>query len=384
MINIPVEKYQQQHGIEIDGKESIEHQIEIYIHDLFDVKDNTVMSLGETLEGLHYLMDLRIKGSQQPHLKTDLMERLMKGLLLNTGRTEGHLLRRKSTSEADMAFYLFGDFLEEVIEFRTVVNQLPIFELRDRLKIHYRCQPYSTEMQKRGAIAMVQLLQSYFPQQCDDWRDLVKQGEQDDMKELMDSPLVQQMQEERSKMPRIQNMSTTNLTLLLPPPALYFDRSLDKLMKMYPNSKPDTGLSTRSIQSLHDHYGYNELPDPSKASAFKMFWDQITDFMVVILILAAVVEAAEKDFNSMAVLLVVIVLNTIIGFSQEWKASKTLDALMNLSVPKVKDKEGYIHSYRDGRFAIVFSNKKLLSNMQSLNVIGSSDSRWTANYGRVN
>lgn len=357
MINIPVEKYQQQHGIEIDGKESIEHQIEIYIHDLFDVKDNTVMSLEETLEGLHYLMDLRIKGSQQPHLKTDLMERLMKGLLLNTGRTEGHLLRRKSTSEADMAFYLFGDFLEEVIEFRTVVNQLPIFELRDRLKIHYRCQPYSTEMQKRGAIAMVQLLQSYFPQQCDDWRDLVKQGEQDDMKELMDSPLVQQMQEERSKMPRIQNMSTTNLTLLLPPPALYFDRSLDKLMKMYPNSKPDTGLSTRSIQSLHDHYGYNELPDPSKPSAFKMFWDQITDFMVVILILAAVVEAAEKDFNSMAVLLVVIVLNTIIGFSQEWKASKTLNALMNLSVPKVKDKEGYIHSYRDGRFAIVFRIK---------------------------
>lgn len=99
--------------VEIDGKASIEHQIEVYIHDLFDVKDNTTVSLEETLESLHYLMDLRIKGCQQPHLDEDLMSRLMKGLLLNTGRTEGHLLRKKSTSEADMAFYLFGDFIEE-------------------------------------------------------------------------------------------------------------------------------------------------------------------------------------------------------------------------------------------------------------------------------
>jgi Ca2+-transporting ATPase len=349
MLNIPVEKYYH-HAIEIDGKASIEHQIEIYIHDLFDVKDNTVVSLEETLEGLHYLMDLRIKGHQQPNLDIGLMERLMKGILLNTGRTEGHLIRKKSTSEADMAFYLFGGFLEEVVEFRTVVNQMPIFELRDRLKIHYRCQPYSTETQKRGAIAMVQLLLSYFPQ-CDDWRDLIKQGEEDDMKKLMESPLAKQVQEERSKMPG-QNISTTNLALL-PPPALYFDRSFEKLRKMYPNSKADTGLPSSAIQSLHDHYGYNTLPDPPKPSPFKMLWDQLTDFMVVILILAAVVEAAEKDFNSMAVLLAVIVLNTIIGFSQEWKASKTLNALMNLSVPKVKNNR-YNNRYRDSRFFFKF------------------------------
>lgn len=105
----------EQYTIEIDGKASIEHQIEIYIHDLFDVKDNTIVSLEEILGGLHYLMDLRIKGNQQPNLDMQLMERLAKGLLLNTGRTEGHLIRKKSTSEADMAFYLFGDFLEEGI-----------------------------------------------------------------------------------------------------------------------------------------------------------------------------------------------------------------------------------------------------------------------------
>jgi Ca2+-transporting ATPase len=313
--------------IEIDGKASIEHQIEIYIHDLFD---NTIVSLAETLEGLHYLMDLRIKGNQQPHLNAELMDRLMKGLLLNTGRTEGNLIRKKSTVEADMAFYLFGDFLEEVIEFRDVVNQLPVFELRDRLKIHYRCQPYSTDDQKKGAIAMVQLLISYFPH-LSDWRDLIKKGEQEDMNELMVSPLADKIATEQSKMPR-QNASSVHL---LPPQALYFDRSLEKLMHMYPSIQANVGLCSSKIDAMHEYYGYNKLPDPPKPSASKMLWYQLTDFMVIILIIAAVVEAAERDFNSMAVLFAVIVLNTVIGFSQEWKASKTLNALMNLSVPKV-------------------------------------------------
>ncbi|OAD01022.1 hypothetical protein MUCCIDRAFT_42770 [Mucor lusitanicus CBS 277.49] len=105
---------------------------------------------------------------------------------------------------------------------------------------------------------------------------------------------------------------------------------------MYPESRLDTGLSSAAIASLHQHYGYNQLPDPPKPSAIKMLWAQLTDFMVLILLVAAVVEAAERDFNSMSVLIAVIVLNTIIGFSQEWKASKTLNALMNLAVPKAR------------------------------------------------
>lgn len=222
-----------------------------------------------------------------------------------------------------------------VSEFRAVVNLLPVYELRDRLKIHYRCQPYSTETQKKGAIAMVQILATYFPQ-CADWRDSIKEGEKDDMKELMDSPMATEIEEQqRSKMPR-QNISSTNLALL-PPQALYFDRSLEKLKKMYPESTIDQGLPSSSIQSLHEHYGYNKLPDPPKPNPYKMLWFQLTDFMVLILIIAAIVEAAEKDFNSMTVLLAVIFLNTVIGFSQEWKASKTLNALMNLSVPKVRE-----------------------------------------------
>lgn len=85
------------------------------VHDLFDVKDNKSISLEEVLEGLRYVMEFRIKGGCQRHLDIHLMKRLCEALLLNTGHTEGHLLRKRTTPAADMAFFLFGDFLEEGI-----------------------------------------------------------------------------------------------------------------------------------------------------------------------------------------------------------------------------------------------------------------------------
>ncbi|KAL9558878.1 hypothetical protein PS6_001089 [Mucor atramentarius] len=321
--------------VEIDGRLSIEHQIEVYIHDLFDIKKD-IGHLQETLEGLRYLTDLRIKGNQQPHLDIQLMERLLKGLLLNTGRTEGQLIRKRSTAEADMAFFLMIDFLKQVVEFRTVALQMPVFELRDRLKIHYRCQAWSTPEQKKGAITLVQLLTSSNYGGAYDWRDLIKKGEQDDMQDLME------------KQPATTEEISSPSLPLLPPQALYFDRSVEKLMRMYPNSRLDSGLASSAIESLHKHYGYNQLPDPPKPSALRMLWSQLTDFMVIILLVAAVVEAAEKDFNSMSVLIAVIVLNTVIGFSQEWKASKTLNALMNLAVPKAR-------IIRDGKQELIAS-----------------------------
>jgi magnesium-transporting ATPase (P-type) len=67
-----------------------------------------------------------------------------------------------------------------------------------------------------------------------------------------------------------------------------------------------------------------------------MIWTQITDFMVIILIIAAIAAASMRDIKSCIVLLIVVVLNVIIGFVQEFKADRALEALMSLSVPKVR------------------------------------------------
>ncbi|KAG2175188.1 hypothetical protein INT44_007676 [Umbelopsis vinacea] len=310
-----------------DGKLSIEQQIEIYVHDLFNVQDNKDISLDEVLAGIRYVMDFRIKGDRQDHLEPELMKRLCEGLLLCTGVTSGHFLRKTTTEDADTAFFLFGEFLEEVEEFRVAVGEKPAFDLQQSLKIHHRCQPSSTNEQKQAAIGMIHLLTTLFPQ-FHDWRDLVKEREQGDMEVLLSSELAKDIEKkEVAKMPQPS-------APLLPPPSLYFDKSVKKLLKMFPNTDPDKGLPSDVVPMLREQYGQNKLPEPPKPSALKMIWTQLTDFMVIILIIACIVEAAEQEFNSMAVLLVVIVLNTVIGFTQEWKASKTLEALMHLSTPQ--------------------------------------------------
>ena len=238
-----------------------------------------------------------------------------------------------------------------------------MFELRSALKIHYRCQPSSTEEQKKGALAIVKLLTESFPrrQHINDWRDLIKESEQGDMEQLLASPLAKEMDKEKSKMPRstanlvVANSPTGNnnnnngevvdptnnnnnmkMVMLPPPQALYFDRPVDKLLKMFSHTHPNNGLPSALVPALREQYGINKLPDPPKPSALKMLWTQLTDFMILLLLAAAIIQAGQQEFNSMAVLLIVVVLNTIIGFSQEWKASKTLSALMDLTVPKVK------------------------------------------------
>ncbi|KAI8366164.1 hypothetical protein BD560DRAFT_332314 [Blakeslea trispora] len=250
--------------------------------------------------------------------------------------TEGHWIRKRLTKQSDKAFSLFGDFLQEVIEFRTVIGELDVSQLRGQLKLHYRCQPSCSEDQKLAVLKVVFTLAHFFPHQYGDWYDLIKESEQSDLERLIKSPLAEKVSE-GSKRP----ISPQELNLF-PPQALYFDRSVDKLLKMFTHTDPTRGLSSDVVSVLREHYGTNQLPKPPRPNALKMIWEQVTDFMVLILIAAAIVEAAEKEFNSMIVLLVVVVLNTVIGFSQEWKASKTLNALMNLSVPQA-------HVVRDGQ-----------------------------------
>ena len=110
----------------------------IIVHDLFDVKENKSISLEEVLEGLRYVMHFRIKGGCQPHFDSGLMKRLCEGLLLNTGHTEGHLLRKRTTTAADMAFFLFGDFLEEGKEtFHITRISIPFYYYHYSVFIHY-------------------------------------------------------------------------------------------------------------------------------------------------------------------------------------------------------------------------------------------------------
>ncbi|KAG9301212.1 hypothetical protein G9A89_012595 [Geosiphon pyriformis] len=308
----------------LDGKASIEHQIDIHVNDLFGVKQNDQLSLADVLAGLRYVMNYRLKGGRLPNLDPELMKRLCEGLLLHMSDTEGRILRIKLTPEAEEAFILFGEFLEEIEEFRQAVGQKNVSDLANALKLHRRCRNDAEPEVKQAATAIIFMLTEWFSQ-FSDWRELVKQQEQNDVEKVL-KELTASFK--KVKMPR-------HTTIPLPPPSLYFDRDVTRCVKMFRTSLTD-GLSSASIPSLLEHYGFNKLPEPPKPSILKMLLHQLTDFMVIILLIATIVTGAEKDFKGMAVLLVVIALNTVIGFTQEFKANKALEALTKLNVPQAK------------------------------------------------
>ncbi|CAG8461817.1 11158_t:CDS:10 [Acaulospora colombiana] len=304
-----------------DGQASIEHQIDIHGNVSVRINENSQLSLEDVLAGLRYVMDYRLKGGRLQNLNYELMKRLCDGLLLNMSSTEGGLLKKKMTPSADQTFILFGEFLEEVEEFRLAVGEKNVSDLYHALKLHRRCRKDADQEVKRAAARIIRMLTEWFPH-FSDWRELVKDDEQGDVEKVIKEF---EKSESPSMPPRV----------ALPPPSLYFDRDVTRLLKMFRTSLSD-GLSTSSVQLLFDHYGPNKIPEPPKPSILNMILNQLKDFMVLILLAATVVTAAESDFKGMSVLLVVIVLNTIIGFTQEYKATKALEALQKLSVPKAK------------------------------------------------
>ncbi|KAI8817928.1 uncharacterized protein EV422DRAFT_590002 [Fimicolochytrium jonesii] len=321
-------------SVRLDGRASIEHQIDIHVLDLVDAADNADISLDDVLQGLKYVTEYRIKGGKMSHLDGALMERLLGGLLQNMGHQTGNLLRSRPTPEADIAFVLFGEFLEEVEEFRTAVNKKSATDLRHALKIHRRCQPSSTPEQREDAAGVLALLMRYCPQH--DWKDLVEADEHDDVLKLM-----------KEFETKFAEPSMPPADKVLPPQTLYFDKNVQQLAEMF-GTNLETGLPSARIPEMTDHYGSNKLPSPPKESPLLMLWAQVTDFMVLILIAAAAAQFATDDIKAGIVLLVVVVMNVTIGFVQEYKANKALEALLSLTVPRAT-------VIRDGKKEIVDS-----------------------------
>ncbi len=84
--------------------------------------------------------------------------------------------------------------------------------------------------------------------------------------------------------------------------------------------------------------GPNELVETVTKSPWRILLEQFTSVLIVILILAAVVSAALGDYEDAIAIVAVLVLNAILGFRQEYKAEKTMQALRQLATPVVRVK----------------------------------------------
>lgn len=95
-------------------------------------------------------------------------------------------------------------------------------------------------------------------------------------------------------------------------------------------------LTSEQARANQEKYGFNELVEGKNKSVLQIFLEQFKDFLVMILILAAVVSGFLGDAESAAVILVVITINAILGTVQTVKAEQSLNSLKQLSAPEAK------------------------------------------------
>lgn len=115
----------------------------------------------------------------------------------------------------------------------------------------------------------------------------------------------------------------------------------EKVLKTL-ETDPVHGLSGNVATQRLAQYGPNELVDKGLKSPWKILLEQLTGLMVVILIISAVISILLKEYTDAIVILVIVVLNAILGFTQEYRAEKAMAALKKMAVPLVK-------AHRDGR-----------------------------------
>ena len=134
----------------------------------------------------------------------------------------------------------------------------------------------------------------------------------------------------------------------------WFNKNVDDIEKEL-STNVKNGLNSEEVQQKREKYGFNELQEKKKKSIWIKFLEQFKDFMIIILIIAAVISGIVgymqgEGFTDSIIILIVVVMNAVIGVMQENKAEKSLEALKKMSSYSAK-------VLRDGKVTVVPSRE---------------------------
>jgi Ca2+-transporting ATPase len=112
----------------------------------------------------------------------------------------------------------------------------------------------------------------------------------------------------------------------------HYQITAEDVLKILKTSK--TGLTSEVAGKRLEQYGENKLAFKKRTTALTIFLNQFKSYLIAILIVAAVISALIEFWLDAVVILAIVVMNAVLGFVQEYKAEKAVEALEKLAAPK--------------------------------------------------
>ena len=141
-------------------------------------------------------------------------------------------------------------------------------------------------------------------------------------------------------------------------------RQLDRQRKVI------RGISSEKAMNILKKEGENKLISQKKVSAAKIFAGQFKDFLVLILLVGMLISVFMGEIFEAISISIILFLSAVMGFIQEYKTEKTLEALENMVSPSAK-------VFRDGKFCRMPAN--LIVRGDEIVVEAGEDTKLSAN-----
>jgi Ca2+-transporting ATPase len=112
----------------------------------------------------------------------------------------------------------------------------------------------------------------------------------------------------------------------------WYLRSADDVID-YWKSHREEGLTTEEVRSRLARHGYNELLASHSKSRWQIMISQFQDFMVLVLLGATLISALLGEYADAVTILVIVIINAVLGYIQEYRAEKSIEVLQKMAAP---------------------------------------------------
>lgn len=114
---------------------------------------------------------------------------------------------------------------------------------------------------------------------------------------------------------------------------MWFSKSQEEAIAEF-NTNQASGLTLQEAQARLAKYGENKLKGKPKKSLIALFFAQLQDMLIYVLLGAAVITVYIGEYVDAVIILLVVILNAVIGVVQEYKAEKAIEALQEMTTPR--------------------------------------------------